>query len=314
VAAAGVLGALVLAVAVGPPVAERLLGHGPNDIFPYAVDELLKPVGPWTRIPATFEYSDTGPRADAPTTLLVLGADGPLGRDMLLRLLEGGRVSLSVAVGGTVLALLIGTLLGALAGYFGGWIDAAVARVTELVMAFPLLFFVILLAGTIAHRLDDLTFGGVLVGGAFPLIVIIGLFTWFYPARIVRAQVLALRQREFVEAARMTGASDWRIFRRHLLPHLGPTLSVYAMLLLATNVLLEAGFSFLGVGIQLPNASWGSLLATNWGTARSPNVLPADQSTIWLTLLPSLAILAAVLSINLVGEALRSAADPESVR
>ncbi len=305
---------LLLAVTLGPPLGSRLLGHGPDDILPYAVDELLKPVGPWTRVSSSIEYQDAGPPAGGPTTLLVLGADGPLGRDMLLRLLEGGRVSLSIALGGTLLALVIGALVGALAGYFGGWVDAVIARLTELVMAFPLLFFVILLAGTVAHRLADVTLGGLLAGGAFPLIVIIGLFTWFYPARIVRAQVLALRESEFVEAARMTGAGDWRILRQHLLPHLGPTLSVYAMLLLATNVLLEAGFSFLGVGIQLPTASWGSLLATSWGTARSPVVLPSEQTTIWLTILPSLAILTAVLTINLLGEALRAAGDPESTR
>ena len=263
-------------------------------------------------MPDTGIYSDAGPPEQ--TTLLVLGADGPLGRDMMLRLLDGGRASLSIALGGTLLAMTIGAILGALAGYHRGFVDAAVSRVTELVMAFPLLFFVILLASTVAGRLDDYTFGGVLQPGALPLILIIGAFTWFYPARIVRAEMLALRQNEFVEAARMVGASDGRIIRTHLLPHLAPSLIVYTTLLLATNILLEAGLSFLGVGIRLPTASWGSLLATSWGTARNPSPLLPEQTTIWLTLLPSAAILVAVLAFNLLGEGLRSALDPQRVR
>jgi peptide/nickel transport system permease protein len=303
---------LLLAVVIGPPVVSRLVGHGPNDIFPYAVTDTLKPVDLWTRVPDTGTYSDTGPPEG--TTLLVLGADGPLGRDMLLRLLDGGRASLTIALGGTLLAMLIGTVLGALAGYHRGFVDAAVSRVTELVMAFPLLFFVILLASTVAGRLDNYTLGGALQPGALPLIVIIGAFTWFYPARIVRAEMLALRQNEFVEAARMVGASDGRIIRTHLLPHLAPSLIVYTTLLLATNILLEAGLSFLGVGIKLPTASWGSLLATSWGTARNPSPLLPEQTTVWLTLLPSAAILVAVLAFNLLGEGLRSALDPQRAR
>lgn len=299
-------------LAAGPPLVSRLVGHGPNDIFPYAVNETLKPVGPWTRVPATGTFTDGPPPPER--TLLVLGADGPLGRDMLLRLLEGGRASLTIALGGTLLAMAIGALLGAFAGYHGGWLDAGISRVTELVMAFPLLFFVILLASTVAGRIDDVTLGGLLQPGALPLILIIGCFTWFYPARIVRAEMLALRQSEFVEAARMVGAGDGRIIRTHLLAHLAPSLIVYSALLLATNVLLEAGLSFLGVGIKLPTASWGSLLATSWGTARNPSPLLPEQTTVWLTLLPSAAILVAVLAFNLLGEGLRAALDPARAR
>ena len=303
---------LAIAVVAGPPLVSRLVGHGPNDIFPYAVSDTLKPVGLWTRVPDTGMYSDLGPPEEK--TLLVLGADGPLGRDMLLRLLDGGRASLTIALGGTLLATAIGAILGAFAGYYRGLVDATVSRVTELVMAFPLLFFIILLASTVAGRFDDVTLGGLLQPGALPLILIIGCFTWFYPARIVRAEMLALRQSEFVEAARMVGASDRRIIRSHLLVHLAPSLIVYSTLLLATNILLEAGLSFLGVGIRLPTASWGSLLATSWGTARNPSPLLPEQTTIWLTVLPSVAILVAVLAFNLLGEGLRSALDPQRAR
>ncbi len=312
VASAAVLGLLVVAVAVGPPLGERLLGHGPNDIFPYAVDDFLKPVGPWTRVPATIDFSDAGPRADGPTTLLVLGADGPLGRDMLLRLLEGGRVSLSVAVGGTLLALLIGTLLGAVAGYFGGWVDAAVARVTELVMAFPLLFFVILLASTVRDDLSGITFG-VFAEGVVALVLLIGVFTWFYPARVIRTEVLSLREQPFVEAARMLGASDLRLMRHHILPHLALPILVLTTLMVPVNILLEAGVSFLGLGIELPTASWGSLLATAWGTVRQPTS-SSTSMTIWITLFPSVAILVTVLAFNVLGEGLRAALAPRSRR
>jgi peptide/nickel transport system permease protein len=311
--AAGIFLLFVLAAIIaGGPILSRILGHGPNDLFPFAVSDTLRPVGPWTRV------ADTGYLTDGPppkeTTLLVLGADGQLGRDELLRLLDGGRVSLAVALGGTLLAMAIGAIVGAVAAYFGRWVDATVSRVTELVMAFPVIFFILMLGSTVGDRLDGVTFGGLLVPGVFPLILIIGAFTWFYPARIVRTEIESLRQRDFVEAARMVGASDSRILRTHLLPHLVPTLIAYSTLLLATNILLEAGLSYLGVGIKLPTASWGSLLSTAWGTARAPNLLGASQATVWLTLFPSLAILATVLAFNLLGEGLRAAADPSGTR
>ena len=304
---------LVLLVTIigGGPILSRVLGHGPNDLFPYAVSDALQPVGPWTRVPDTGYFTDGPPPEQK--TLLVLGADSSLGRDELLRLLDGGRVSLAVALGGTLLAMAIGTLIGSIAAYFGRWVDAIVSRTTELVMAFPLLFFIIMLGSTAGDRLDHVTLGGLLVPGVFPLILIIGAFTWFYPARIVRTEIQSLRQREFVEAARMVGASDARILRKHLVPHLVPTLISYTTLLLAANILLEAGLSYLGVGIDLPTASWGSLLSTTWGTARSPNPT-ADDASVWLTLFPSLAILLTVLSFNLLGEGLRSASDPSGTR
>ena len=293
---------LVVAVIVGVPILTPILGHGPNDIFPTAIDELRRPVGPWTRV--------ADPINPGETDLLPLGADGPVARDELLRLLDGGRVSLQIAVGGTLLAMVIGTALGTAAAFFGGLVDAAVSRLTELVMAFPLLFFVILLASTIRDDLSDITFG-FLEPGVFALIVLIGSFTWFYPARIMRTEVLSLRERPFVEAARMVGASDWRIMRRHLLPHLAAPILVYSTLMIPVNILLEAGISFLGFGIELPTASWGSLLSTAWGTIRQP-VISTESMTIWMTLFPSLAILLTVLAFNLLGEGLRAAYDPAS--
>ena len=161
----GFLVFLLLAVLPGAPLLGKLVGHGPNDPFPYAVDISLKPVGPWAHVPDTPSVPSIDavtfkqhrrPKAPA-TTLMVLGADGSLGRDELQRLLYGGRVSLTVAIGATLLALIIGTTLGTLAAYFGGWVDSVVSRFTDLVMAFPVLLLAIVLGSTFSKKLDDVT-------------------------------------------------------------------------------------------------------------------------------------------------------------
>ncbi len=303
---------IVGAVTVGAPVAAHLLGHGPNDPLPYAVDPSLAPVPPFTRIPATTSAAideDTGdllpPPAGTPTTVLVLGGADVLGRDLFLRILYGGRVSLSVAIGGAVLAGLLGAFFGTVAGLFGGWVDAIISRLTELAMAFPLLLLLILL-GNIENPLDAVTLG-VLEPGVLTLIVLIGLFTWFYPARLVRAQVRSLRRREFVEAAEMIGASRLRIARTHLLPHVLPELLVYGTLMVATNITLEAGMSFLNAGISLPTASWGSLLSSAWGTAFSPTRTGGSAFQPWTTALPIAAIFVTVLALSRLGELLGDA-------
>lgn len=304
---------LLLLVYAGPGVLARVLGHGPNDPLPYAVDDNLRPVGPWTRVPAT---SNTIPGVaydkfphGTKTTLLVLGGDGPLGRDELLRLLVGGRVSLEVAVGAAAIAIAIGLFAGAVAGYFGGWLDGVISRFADLVMAFPLLLLLVLVGSTVAPQFIDVTLG-FLQPGVAALIVTIGVFTWFYPARIVRGEIAALKEREFVESARMIGASEWRILFRHLLPHVVPVLLAYSAFLIATNVLLEAGVTFLGVGVRLPTASWGNLLATAWGTARTPSPFNSSQTTVWLTVFPSLMIFLTAVSWTLLGESLRRALEP----
>src|SRR5262249_25501110 len=157
----------------------------------------------------------------------------------------------------TMLIMLIGVLMGTVAGFFGGWTDTVISRLTELVMAFPVLLFVIALASTAGDRLNGITLG-FLAPGAVTLIVVLGTFGWFYPARIVRGQVLSLREKEFVEAARMIGTSDSKIIRSHVLPHLVAPIIVYSTLVIAQNILAEAGLSFLGLGIQQPTSSWGN--------------------------------------------------------
>ena len=272
---ASLLGALTLigAIAFGPPILHAALGHTSDEPFPYATSEVYrKPVNPFTKVYDTQrEYDDASgylrrpPPKGTPKTLLIAGGDGPLGRDELLRLLEGGRTSLEVAVGGTLVAMLIGVFFGTIGGFLGGWVDAAFTRLTEFVMAFPLMLLVIAIGTQTSNWLDTVTLG-FLPRGVFALIALIGAFTWFYPARVIRTQVAELRQREFIEAAVMLGARDSRILRTHILPHVLPTALVYTTLLIPVNVLLEAGITFLGVGIHLPTPSWGNLLSTTWGT------------------------------------------------
>jgi peptide/nickel transport system permease protein len=204
-------------------------------------------------------------------------------------------------------------LLGATAAFFGGWIDALVGRLSELAMAFPVLLLLIML-GSVGNPLDGVTLGGVLNEGVVSLVVLIAAFTWFYPARIVRGQIMSLRHKEFVEAAQMVGARDSRILRTHLLPHVLPPLLAYGTLLVATNIMIEVGVTFLGAGIKLPTASWGSLLAQTWGSVLNPNAYNPATVQPWLTLAPSLAIFATVFSLNQFGEGLREATDPRSVR
>ena len=284
---------LILVAFAGAPIAAHFLGHGPDD--PHFGMATFTPVGPWTKVP----------NAAGGTDLLILGGDdATLQRDEFLRLLYGAQSSLEVAIGAMVLSMSLGILLGAVAGYFGGWIDSLIMRLTDVVMAFPYLLFVIALASTVGSHLDNITLG-FLGHGVLTLILVIGIFGWYYPARIVRAQVLSLREKEFIEAARMVGASDGRIIRSHLLPHLVAPAIVYGTVVVAQYILAEAGLSFLGLGIKLPTASWGNLLQ-----AGAQYYLNQPLLMLW----PGLAVLFTTLAFNLLGDGLRDAFDPRGTR
>jgi peptide/nickel transport system permease protein len=291
---------IVLAGFVGAPIAASILGHGPGDLFALGVDpKTFLPVGPLTHVP--YQDINTGVHH---VTFFVLGGDSQLGRDEFLRLLYGTQVSLEVAVGATLLSMFVGVLMGAVAGYFGGWIDTIISRLTDITMAFPILLFIIALASTAGPRLDGITLG-IFDKGVVTLIIVLGFFGWYYPARIVRAQTLSLREKEFVEAARMIGATDGRIIRSHLLPHLVAPIIVLSTISVAQYILAEAGLSILGVGIKEPVASWGSLLA------RGPDYYTTQP---WLMVWPGIAVLFATLAFNLLGDGLRDAFDPRAGR
>jgi peptide/nickel transport system permease protein len=283
---------IVLVAFIGAPIAVHILGHGPNDIDPNAVIN-YGPAGPFSHVQD----------ANGHETFYLLGASDLVGRDEFLRILYGAQVSLEVAIVSTVIGLFIGVVMGTLAGFYGGLIDTIVSRMTEIVMAFPLLLFAIALATTVGDRLNSYTFFGIFAPGIVTLVLVISTFSWYYPARIVRAQVLSLREKEFVEAARMVGGSNFRIMRSHLLPHVVGTIIVYGTLTVATNILFEAALSYLGVGLPPPNASWGNLLsdAVNYYTTQP-----------WLIVWPGLAILFTTLAFNLLGDGLRDAIDPRS--
>ncbi|HYX87723.1 MAG TPA: ABC transporter permease [Gaiellales bacterium] len=285
---------LALMAFIGAPLAQHWLGHGPNDLIKGGVSATeFIPVGPWSHVVTS----------QGGHTLLILGGSDLLGRDEFLRLLYGAQVSLEVAVFATIFGVSLGVVLGTMAGFYGGFVDTIVSRMTEIVMAFPLLLFAIALAATVGDRLDSYTFFGLLRPGIVTLTLVIGFFSWFYPARIVRAQVLSLREKEFVEAARMVGNSNLRIMRSHLLPHLVGTIIVYSTLTVATNIIFEAALSYLGVGLPLPNASWGNMLSE---AVQFYFLQP------WVMLFPGLAILFTTLAFNLLGDGLRDALDPRS--
>ncbi|SER07427.1 oligopeptide transport system permease protein [Solimonas aquatica] len=217
-----------------------------------------------------------------------LGTDS-LGRDLLVRGFCGARVSLLVGLVGTLVALLIGVSYGALAGYFAGRLDALMMRVVDVLYALPFMFLVIVLMA--------------LFGRHFLLLfVALGAVLWLDMARLVRGQTLALREREFVAAARLAGLSELQILRRHILPNLAGVVIVYATLTVPQVILVESFISFLGLGVQEPLTSWGVLI--NDGAREM-------QSSIWPLLIPCLLLLLTLLCLNLIGEALRAALEPQ---
>ncbi len=271
------VGAALLAVlalgALSADLAEALFGGGPQSL------DLLA-------------------RLEPPSAAHPLGTD-ELGRDVLVMLLHAGRTSLLVGVGGALLAAGLGTLVGLVAGWYGGRLDALLMRLTDTVLALPLLPLLIVLAAVDLARLG--LEGAGPLASALRIVVIVALFGWPTTARLVRTATVALERREFVLAARALGAGDGRILRRHILPHLAGPLTVATTLAVGQVVLAESVLSFLGLGIQPPLASWGTML-----TRAQELVFEAPLQALW----PGLAIFATVLGANLFGDALEEALDP----
>ncbi len=217
------------------------------------------------------------------------------GRDLLSRLMFGARISLTVGVAAVIMELCIGTVLGAVAGYYGGWIDYFIMRLTDVFLSIPLLPLLLTLTGIVAASSSKASLGfGVIV-------VIIGALSWPGVARLVRASYLSLREREYTEAARALGNGDTRIMLRHLLPNAIAPIIVQATLDVANVIVLESTLSFLGFGIQPPTASWGNMLA---------NAESNLEIAWWAAVFPGLCILLTVLAINYIGDGLRDALDP----
>lgn len=227
----------------------------------------------------------------APSAKHLLGTD-PLGRDVLSRMIWGAGISLKVGFVATGIAIVIGTLLGAAAGYYGRWVDALIMRFVDIMLCFPTFFLILAVIAFLEPSIWN-------------IMIIIGATGWMGITRLVRADFISLKERDFVQAARAIGASDARIIFRHLLPNAMASILVAATLGVAGAILTESALSFLGIGVQPPTPSWGNML-----TAGKDNI----DIAWWLSLYPGLAILVTVLGYNLLGEGIRDALDPRLKR
>jgi peptide/nickel transport system permease protein len=238
-------------------------------------------------------FQDYSVIKDPPGAAHLLGTDS-LGRDVLTRLVYATRVSLAVGLVSVILYTAIGTLLGAVAGYYGGWIDFVIMRFTDIVMCFPTLIIIITVVALIGP-------------GLMNIMVVIGLISWPSICRLVRAQFLSLREREFTMAAVCLGLPSSRIIWRHLLPNCVGPITVAATFGIASSILTEASLSFLGLGVPPPEPSWGQMLTD----AQKLTIL-AEMPWLWVP--PGLMISLMVLAINFVGDGLRDAFDPRMLR
>jgi peptide/nickel transport system permease protein len=237
-----------------------------------------------------------------PSSAHIFGAD-QIGRDVFSRVLAGAQVSLKVAFIGTGLSVFLGTIMGMIAGFYRGWVDTAISRTIDVLLAFPVLLLALGLATACSGK--DGCVNGLLQPGLPVVIFIIIIANWPYVARIIRGQVLSLREKEFVEAARSLGASNRRIIFREILPNLVAPIIVYTSLFLPANILLEAALSFLGVGVPPGQPSWGQMLS---------DASEIFDSAWWYMFFPGMALLLTVLAFNLVGDGLQDALNPKGTR
>ncbi|MGA2314930.1 MAG: ABC transporter permease [Thermodesulfobacteriota bacterium] len=231
--------------------------------------------------------TDVSLKLKPPSLHNYLGTD-QLGRDVFSRMLHGSRISLTVGFIAVGISILIGVLVGATAGYYGSWLDSLLMRFVDTMLCFPSFFLILTVVALMGPSLTN-------------IMVVIGITSWMGTARFVRAEFLSLRERDFTQAAKALGVKDLRIIFRHILPNALAPVFVTATLSVASAILVEAGLSFLGFGVQPPAPSWGNIL-----TEGRTYIFDAW----WLTVFPGLAILITVLSFNLVGEGLRDALDP----
>lgn len=278
------IGLLVLVAIFAGLISDKLVGHGPNELFQgEMLDEFGLPKGP-----------NSG---------FWFGAD-QAGRDVFVRILYGARTSLEVALIATLLSMVTGVVIGIVSGYFRGITDAVVSRTIDVFLAMPVLLFQIGIVASCGSSKEG-CLNGLIEPGKSLVIFVISIFSWPYIARIIRGNVLSIREKEFIEAARSLGATNGRIMFREILPNLWAPILIYTTLLIPTNILIEAALSFLGLGVPQSTPSWGQMLSDASGIF---------EEAWWLMLFPGLFLVATTLAFNLLGDGLRDALDPRTDR
>ncbi|MBS1878180.1 MAG: ABC transporter permease [Actinobacteria bacterium] len=290
---------IVLFVLAAPLWADHVAHTGPNQS--HTLEKLH--VNGEVREVVTPEGRPIGPQWFEAGGKFFLGADSRLGRDEMVRLMYGGRTSLFIGVVSGLITTLVAVILGLLAGYYRGWVDAIIARILDVLWSLPVLLFGIALGVSLA--VGGLQLGPIEIeGGSIWIpIFVISVFTVPYVARPIRGEVLALGEKEFVEAAVAQGAGPVRVMFGEILPNLASTIIVFFTLNIANNMLFEAALSFLGAGVQPPNSSWGTMISVG------EELLTTEPL---LAIIPGVMILLTVLSLNIVGDGLRDALDPRS--
>jgi peptide/nickel transport system permease protein len=290
---------IVVFVLAAPLWADNVAHTGPNQT--HTLQKLH--VGDEVREVVTPEGKPIGPQWFEAGGKFFLGADSRLGRDEMVRLMYGGRTSLLVGIGSALITTGLAILLGLLSGYFRGWVDTVIARSLDVLWSLPV--FLVGLALGVALAVGGLKIGPLeIAGGSLWIpVIVISVFTVPYIARPIRGEVLALSEKEFVEAAIAQGASPLRVMFGEILPNLASTIIVFFTLTIANNMLFEAGLSFLGAGVQPPNSSWGTMISIG-------EQLLTTQPL--LAIIPGTMILLTVLALNIVGDGLRDALDPRS--
>ncbi len=248
-------------------------------------------------------HNDTRLRLQPPSAEHPFGTD-TVGRDILARTIYGGQISIIIGLFSVIVAVSMGTAVGAVSGYYGGKVDSTLMRLTEAMLSIPTLLLLLVMAKFFSGRIPDLViFGRTFSGSVLVIIIIIGLTSWMYLGRIVRASFLSLKESEFVLAARALGVRDRQIILAHILPNSMAPIIVAATLGVAGAILTEAYISFLGMGVRPPTATWGSML---------DGAYQYIEQAPWLWFFPGLLIILTVISINFVGDGLRDALDPRS--
>ena len=243
-------------------------------------------------------------RLEGPSSGHYFGTDS-IGRDLFARIIYGGQISLIIGLLSVALALLLGTTIGGLAGYYGGWLDSILMRFTESALSIPSLFLLIVLGKLFGSEIPTLKLmGRTFSGSVIVVILVIGLTSWMYLARIVRANILSLREMDYIAASRALGVSNTRILVQHLIPNTIAPIIVAATLGLANAIISEAYVSFLGLGVQPPTASWGNLM--------DQSISLIQRGVWWMWLFPSFFIVLTILFTNFVGDGLRDALDPRT--